>query len=141
MGKINFTQQHKERMLELLGNMLLNNETVLSGFGTQLNAIDLLHTVTINSLNKIRISLGKQIETLENTDEWINTDNQSKIKELSDKKELVNLIVGYKRFKEEEQEIKAKREQLQAKLAFLKDSQKTPEDKIKEVEEQIAELG
>lgn len=141
MTKINFTNEHMERMKELLINMLINNDTVLSGFGTYLDACALLHTVTINSLNKLRIQLGKQIETLENADEWSNTDNQHKIKELSDKKELVNLIIGYKRFKEEIETTKLKRKELEDKLNSLKESQKTPEDKIKEIEAQIAELG
>lgn len=141
MAKINFTNEHMERMKELLVNMLINNDTVLSGFGTYLDVCALLHTVTINSLNKLRIQLGKQIETLENADEWSNTDNQSKIKELSDKKELVNLIIGYKRFKEEAEATRLKRKELEDKLNSLKESQKTPEDKIKEIEAQIAELG
>lgn len=141
MAKINFTNEHMERMKELLINMLINNDTVLSGFGTYLDVCALLHTVTINSLNKLRIQLGKQIETLENADEWSNTDNQSKIKELSDKKELVNLIIGYKRFKEEIEATRLKRKELEDKLNSLKESQKTPEDKIKEIEAQIAELG
>lgn len=141
MAKINFTNEHMERMKELLINMLINNDTVLSGFGTYLDVCALLHTVTINSLNKLRIQLGKQIETLENADEWSNTDNQYKIKELSDKKELVNLIIGYKRFKEEVEATRLKRKELEDKLNSLKESQKTPEDKIKEIEAQIAELG
>lgn len=141
MGKINFTAEHMNRMKELLLDMILSNEVVLTGFGTELNACGLLHTVTINSLNKIRIALGKQIETLENADEWSNTDNQYKIEELRDKKELVNLIIGYKRFKEEIEATRLKRKELEDKLNSLKESQKTPEDKIKEIEAQIAELG
>ena len=141
MGKINFTPEHMERMKVLLLDMLLNNGVIISGFGNELNACTLLHTTTINNLNKIRIGLGKNIETLENTDEWVNSDNQHKIQVLKEKKELVNLIIGYKRYMEEVKALEAKRKELEEKLNILKDSQKTPEDKIKEIEAQIAELG
>ena len=141
MGKINFTPEHMERMKVLLLDMLLNNGVIISGFGNELNACTLLHTTTINNLNNIRIGLGKNIETLENTDEWVNSNNQHKIKVLKEKKELVNLIIGYKRYMEEVKALEAKRKELEEKLNILKDSQKTPEDKIKEIEAQIAELG
>lgn len=141
MGKINFTPEHMERMKVLLLDMLLNNSVIISGFGNELNACTLLHTTTINNLNKIRIGLGKNIETLENTDEWVNSNNQHKIQVLKEKKELVNLIIGYKRYIEEVKALEAKRKELEEKLNILKDSQKTPEDKIKEIEAQIAELG
>ena len=141
MGKINFTPEHMERMKVLLLDMLLNNGVIISGFGNELNACTLLHTTTINNLNNIRIGLGKNIETLENTDEWVNSNNQHKIQVLKEKKELVNLIIGYKRYMEEVKALEAKRKELEEKLNILKDSQKTPEDKIKEIEAQIAELG
>lgn len=141
MGKINFTPEHMERMKVLLLDMLLNNSVIISGFGNELNACTLLHTTTINNLNNIRIGLGKNIETLENTDEWVNSNNQHKIQVLKEKKELVNLIIGYKRYMEEVKALEAKRKELEEKLNILKDSQKTPEDKIKEIEAQIAELG
>ena len=141
MGKINFTPEHMERMKVLLVDMLLNNGAIISGFGNELNAYTLLHTTTVNNLNKIRIGLGKNIETLENTDEWVNSDNQHKIQVLKEKKELVNLIIGYKRYTEEVKALEAKRKELEEKLNIFKDSQKTPEDRIKEIEAQIAELG
>ena len=141
MGKINFTPEHMERMKVLLLDMLLNNSVVISGFGNELNACTLLHTTTINNLNNIRVGLGKNIETLENTDEWVNSNNQHKIQVLKEKKELVNLIIGYKRYMEEVKALEAKRKELEEKLNTLKESQKTPEDRIKEIEAQIAELG
>ena len=139
MGKINFTPEHMERMKVLLIDMLLNNSVIISGFGNELNACTLLHTTTINNLNNIRIGLGKNIETLENTDEWVNSNNQHKIQVLKEKKELVNLIIGYKRYMEEVKALEAKRKELEEKLNILKESQKTPEDRIKEIEAQIAE--
>lgn len=91
--KINFTQEHFQRMQQLLLGMLLNNETVSNKLGQPLNAVELLHTTSIQGLNSIRLSLAKQIENLENQDEWVASPvTQNKLESLKVSKELVNLI-------------------------------------------------
>lgn len=139
--KINFTQEHFARMQGLLLDMLMSNTTITTRLGGELNAVELLHTTTINTLNTIRLSLAKHIENLESKDEWI-ADNASQeaLDKAKAQKELVNLIIGYKRFMLEREETKRKRAALEAKLAELKESQKTPEDKIKELETELAGL-
>ena len=59
---------------------------------------------------------------------------------MKDAKELVNLIIGWKRYNLELDENARKKEELIEKLAELKESQKTPEDRIKELEAQLKEL-
>jgi chromosome segregation ATPase len=121
--------------------MLLNNETVNSKLGQPLNVVDLLHTTTVNSLNSIRLSLAKQIESLENADEWVATDaSQIQLNKLKTAKETVNLVIGYKRFKQELAEIRTKRHELEDKIAKMKEEAKTPEDRLKEAEEELAAL-
>lgn len=141
MGKINFTPTHFERMKELAVEMLLDNEVIVGKLGQQFNIVDLIHTTTINTLNSLRVGMAKAIENLENIDEWIDLVNQVKIEKLTKQKELVNLIIGYKRYLLEQQETSELKKQLKKTLADLKESQKTPEDKIKEIEAQLAELG
>ena len=141
MGKINFTPTHFERMKELAVEMLLDNEVVIGRLGNQYNIADLVHTTTINTLNSIRVGMAKAIENLENADEWVDSANQEKIEKLTRQKELVNLIIGYKRYLLEQQETSELKKQLKKTLEDLKESQKTPEDKIKEIEAQLAELG
>ena len=85
--------------------------------------------------------MAKAIENLENADEWVDSANQEKIEKLTRQKELVNLIIGYKRWLLEQQETSELKKQLKKTLEDLKESQKTPEDKIKEIEAQLAELG
>lgn len=139
--KINFTKEHYQKMCELLLGMLVENETIPSKMGTPLNVVELLHTTTVNSLNNIRLALGKEIEKFENQDEWIASDSsQSKLEDLKAKKELVNLVIGYKRFTLEVEGNKRKKAELRAKLNALKESQKTPEDQIKELEAELAGL-
>ena len=141
MAKVNFTKEHYAKMKELAFEMLINNDIVTSKLGQTLTIADLLHTQTINTLNGIRLAFGKQIETLENQDEWVASDaQQERLEFLKRKKELVNLIIGWKRHNIEVQEAKAKKAELNAQLKQLKESQKTPEDKIKEIEEQLKSI-
>lgn len=142
MAKVNFTKEHYARMKELAFAMLVANEAISTKIGQPLNIVDLMHTTTINTLNSVRIALGKQIEDLEKQDEWIATDyQQEKLEALKKKKDLVNLIIGWKRYNLELAETKALQKDLKAQLDELKESQKTPEDKIKEIEAKLASLN
>lgn len=142
MAKINFTQEHFEKLKAYAVEMLFTQETVTTKLGQTLNIVELLHTTTINTLNGIRLQLSKEIETIENQDEWISGNtSQRKLENLKAKKELVNLIIGYKRFVQEQTEIARERAHLEDELSRLKESQKTPEDKIKEIESKLNDLN
>lgn len=141
MAKINFTKEHFEKLKALAVEMLLSNDVVLTKLGQSLNIVELIHTTTINTLNNIRLSIVKSIENLENQDEWVaSSSSQSMLEDLKKKKELVNLIIGYKRWKAEKAETERQRSELNGQLKALKESQKTPEDKIKELEEKLKTL-
>ena len=142
MAKINFTQEHFEKLKAYAVEMLFTQETVTTKLGQTLNIVELLHTTTINTLNSIRLQLGKEIETIENQDEWVSDNtSQRKLENLKVKKELVNLIIGYKRFVQEQTEIARERASIEDELVRLKESQKTPEDKIKELESKLNDLN
>ena len=142
MAKINFTQEHFEKLKAYAVEMLFSNETINTNLGQPLSIVELLHTTTINTLNSIRLTLSKGIETIENQDEWISgSTSQRKLENLKAKKELVNLIIGYKRFAQEQTEIARERAHLEDELSRLKESQKTPEDKIKEIESKLNDLN
>ena len=141
MTKINFAKEHFAKLKELAFAMLVANEAIITKMGQPLNIVELMHTQTINTLNGIKLALGKQIETLESQDEWVATDyQQEKLEALKSKKELVNLIIGWKRYKLEAEETKRKKAELTEQLKNLKESTKTPEDRIKELEAQLAGL-
>ena len=140
--KVNFTKEHYAKMHTLAFAMLVSNEAISTKMGQPLNIVDLMHTTTINTLNSIRLALGKQIDDLEKQDEWVATDyQQEKLEALKEKKELVNLIIGWKRYNLELAETKALQKELKAQLNELKESQKTPEDRIKELEAKLATLN
>ena len=137
--KINFTKQHMERLMDLADTALFDRTIVATKLGQQLNIYELLHTTSINQLNEIKTSLAKKIEKVEATDEWVAPDND-KLQAMKDTKELVNLIIGWKRYNLELDENARKKEELTAKLNELKESTKTPEDRIKEIQAQLKEL-
>ena len=121
--------------------MLLRNEVISSKLGTPINVVELLHTTTINSLNNIRLALSNKIKQLESQDEWIASDSTAKqLDTAKEQKELVNLVIGYKRYRMEVEENTQKKAELTAKLKELKDSQKSPEDKIKELEAELSAI-
>ena len=141
MAKINFTKEHFNKMCTLLMGILLRNEVISSKLGTPINVVELLHTTTINSLNNIRLTLSNKIKQLESQDEWIASEiNAQQLNIAKRQKELVNLVIGYKRYKMEVEENIKKKAELTAKLKELKDSQKSPEDKIKKLEAELSAI-
>lgn len=142
MAKINFTKEHFDKMCSLLIIMLLSNKTISSKLGTPINVVELLHTTTINSLNNIKLALSNKIKQLESQDEWVASGlNARQLDTAKEQKELVNLVIGYKRYKMEVEENAQKRAELTAKLKALKESQKSPEDKIKELEAELSAIN
>lgn len=137
--KINFTKDHMFRLYDLANEALFDKTTVTTKLGQPLNIYELLHTTSINQLSEIKSNLTKKIEKIEEQDEWIAPDG-NKLQAMKDTKELVNLIIGWKRYNLELAENTRKKEELTEKLAELKESQKTPEDRIKELEAQLKEL-
>ena len=137
--KINFTKEHMLRLYDLANEALFNKTVVYTKLSQPLNIYELLHTTSINQLSEIKSNLSKKIEKIEEQDEWVSPDND-KLAQMKTLKELVNLIIGFKRYNLEIQENKIKKDELSKKLEELKESQKTPEDRIKELEDQLKEL-
>lgn len=141
MAKVNFTKEHYAKMKDLACMMLINNLVINTKLGQPLTIVELMHTQTVNTLNSIRLSLGKQIENIEQQDEWVSSPyQQEKLTSLKNQKELVNLIIGWKRYKAEQLETRQRKAELAEQLKQLKESQKTPEDRIRELEIELATL-
>ena len=137
--KINFTKEHYAKLKELVVEALFDGEIFRTKLGQILNVYELIHTVSINQLNEIKNSLADKIQKLESKDEWVEVDT-SELEKIKSQKELINLIIGYKRFNFEKNEIDFKKRVLSERLAELKESQKTPEDRIKEIEAELESL-
>ena len=133
---VHFVKENYETLRKLAADMLFANETISYGVGQPKSIIELLHTTSIETLNKIKQTLSKRIEEQENKDEWVDPDN-SKLDKLRKKKELVNLIIGWKRFNLEKDAQDYKKAELTKKLNELVESQKTPADRIKELQAEL----
>lgn len=133
---VHFTKENYETLRKLAADMLFANEVISYGVGQPKSIIELLHTTSIETLNKIKQTLSKRIEEQENKDEWVDPDN-SKLDKLRKKKELVNLIIGWKRFNLEKDAQAYKKAELTKKLNELLESQKTPADRIKELQAEL----
>lgn len=129
-------------MQSLLMQMLLNNETINNKLGQPLNVVELLHTTSINGLNSIRLSLAKQIENLENADEWVASPvSQAKLDNLKAAKETVNLIIGYKRFQQEIAENNARKEELKVKSIYDSDDEGEGEYTVERFKKDLNRVG
>ena len=69
------------------------------------------------------------------------TDTQKEIGNLRKDAELVNLIIGYKRYTQEIAENHAKKRELEKQLHNLEESTKTPAERIEDLKKQIEALS
>jgi len=136
---INFTEQHQARLNELIAKSILSGEVYYTSMGSPLNVWELVNSTSIGSLNNIKTTLAKRIEKLEYIDEWVSPDTKE-LEEKKEAKELVYLIIGWKRKQVELKEIESKKESLTDTLNKLKEESKTPAERIAEIEKQLAEL-
>ena len=141
MGKINFTAENKSRLEELATKFLFGNLPIQGPMGTSMRVEDLLHNTSVNSLVSMNSHLKKQIASMSDLDEWSCTDADTwKLERLKETQELVSLVIGYKKWLAEQEEISEKKAALAAQIDSLKESQKTPAERIAELEKQLADL-
>lgn len=135
---INFTKEHEQKLNDFIIKMWKEDIIVTGKLGQPLNICE-LKTLSPNSLNELKLIYDKKISNLESKDEWISPEN-NKLDLFKFIREGLNLLVGFKRKVIELEENARKKTELSEKLAELKESQKTPEDRIKELEAQLKEL-
>ena len=141
MGKINFTTENKSRLEELATKFLFGNLPIQGPIGTSMRVEDLLHNTSVNSLVSMNSHLKRQIASMSDLDEWSCTDADTwKLERMKETQELVSLTIGYKKWLAEQEEISEKKAALAAQIDSLKESQKTPAERIAELEKQLADL-
>ena len=136
--RINFTKEHEEKLNEFIVEMWRGDIVVIGKLGQPMNICE-LKVLSPNSLNDLKLIYDKKISSLESKDEWIDPEND-KLNLYRFIRNGLNLLVGFKRKQTQIAEDKAKKAELIKKLTELKESTKTPEDKIKELEAQLKEL-
>lgn len=139
---VNFTPEHKKSLEDLAVKRLFDNKVITNAFGSPLSVSDLIHNETLNSLKSLHRNLKKQLENLEGDDSWSVTEAQSlKIASLKEDVEFLNLLIGYKYWKSEEASKERKKANLETEINALKESMKSPEDRLKEMEEKLKSLN
>lgn len=141
-NKVNFTSEHEATLRSKAVSYLFEGKTFKAAIGTELNIHQLLHDTSLNSLDKLLVSLKKEIENLSSGSKWKLTDyQQRKLEELKNREQFIDLLIGYKMFLDQEEKRTEKIKQLKSKLTVLKESKKTPDEKIAELEAEIASLN
>ena len=138
MQKINFTKEHQEKLDQFVLKMWKEDIVVFNAMNVPMNICN-LKELTPNSLNNLKLFYDKKIQALESRDEWVDPEND-KIDLYRFIREGLNLLVGYKRKNTQIAENEARKKQLDKTISELRESQKTPEDKIKELEAERAAL-
>ena len=136
--KVNFTKEHQEKLDQFILKMWKEDIVVFNTMNVPINICD-LKELTPNILNNLKLTYDKKIQSLESRDEWVDPEND-KIDLYRFIREGLNLLVGYKRKKIQIAENEAKKRQLDKTIAELREAQKTPEDKLKELEAERAAL-
>lgn len=138
--KINFTKEHQEKLNALAGEALIKGTTFKVHMGTEANIYDLFHNYTVSTLQSYNKNLKKQIDDSE-SDEWTASEYQErKLADLKKRQELIFLLIGYKKSEEEREANRKKASALRAELTTLREANKTPEEKLKEKEAELAAL-
>ena len=141
MEKINFTKEDQAKLNELAGNALFKGTTFKASFGTEENVYDLVHNCTINTLEAYLENTNKQIEKIKGKSRWtLNEYQQQKARDLEKTAELLDLLIGYKYYQEQNKTVKAKLSAAKATLAALEENAKTPEQRLKEAQDAVMAL-
>lgn len=135
--KINFNLEHKSKLDTLLLKHLYINTQLTGSVSTKINVYQLLHETSLNSLQSLYQVLTKSLDASKNLDQWsMNDYQQEKQENLRELIELVNLLIGFKRYESTKESNRKKAAEIRDELKKLKEQNKTPEERIKELEDQ-----
>lgn len=128
-----FTKTHFDNLSQLIIEALFKDKTFYNNLNMPITVYDLVNNTTINSLTSMYSKALRKLNEVEQQNEWKETDTTELIKTT----QLLNLLIGYKTYSNEVEERKKKKKLLEEKLNTLKEASKSPEEKIKEIEELI----
>jgi len=141
--KINFTKEHQTRLNELAGEALVKGTTFRgSSTGNEMTIYDLFHNCSINTLARMFGNLKKEVAAIDDLDEWSLTPYQKgKQSRLNSQKELISLIIGFKRFSEQQKADRENYKALKAQYDQLVEEKKTPEERLAEMKAKLDAFG
>ena len=128
-----FTKTHFDNLSQLIIEALFKDKTFYNNLNMPITVYDLVNNTTINSLTSMYSKALRKLNEVEQQNEWKETDTTELIKTT----QLLNLLIGYKTYSNEVKETEKERKLLEEKLNTLTEASKSPEEKIKEIEELI----
>lgn len=139
---INFTSEQRTRLQALIGELTFSGETFAGKFGsTQYTPWDFINTCTANVCETAYNAAKRTRAAAEKDDPWATDSTDSeRIAQLQRWEDFLFLVWGYNRWKLEDKIRQAKKEALSTKLADLKEENKTPAEKIAELEAELAAM-
>lgn len=142
--KTNFTAEHQSQLEKLFLKLSFKGAVLSGKFGANaLTAYDVLQNTSMSTLKSLFTQLKTEVTKAEaNEDDWTSSSyEQTQLNLKKDWKDFLHLVIGYKRLQSEKANNRAAVREMKAKLTELKESNKTPEERIKELEESIANMG
>jgi hypothetical protein len=140
--KINFTVENQDRLKALFLELGFSGKVLSGKFGANSYSVwDILHTLSISSLKQANSNLKKEVVALEEQDDWsVSFYQLAKAAETRKWQEFVNLCVGYKLAEAEKADKQAEIRAKKNALKQLVEENKTPAERIAEMQKEIEEL-
>lgn len=138
-----FTGEHLSELKSVYTELSFSGEVIDGPMGAnKLTPYDLLHSASVTSLQGVYTRLKKNIEGKSDLDEWSMTEYQQRqIKMMTNWKQFVHLMIGYRKWQAENIFNANKKRELSAKLKQLKEDLLTPEEKLRQLQAEIDALG
>jgi len=142
MATISFTNEHLSKLKQAATEMLFQDRKVKGQIGTELSIHDLLHIASVSTLQTLHGNLKKTIDSKENLDEWSMTEYQQKqLVTLKKDKEVINLIIGYRKSLAEREANSQKLAKVREQIKDIKEQTLTPEARLQALTEKEKELS
>ena len=138
---INFTSEQKTKLGELLVALTFSGETFSNKFNASAayTPWDFLNTCTPNTLEQSYNAAKRTRSAAEKEDPWAAASaDAERVEQLKRWEEFLFLAWGYSRWKLDEATRNTKKERLAAQLTRLKEENKTPAERIAELEAELA---
>lgn len=139
---VNFTPEQKTRLAELTATLCFSGETFSGKFGSnEYNPWDFLNTTSPSTLEQAYNAAKRAKNAAEKEDPWAATiTDTERVEQLKRWEEFLFLAWGWSRFKLDSKTRDAEKARKAAKLAALKEENKTPAERIAELEAELAAL-
>ena len=142
MQKILFTQQDGEKLMSKIVESVLDNTTFNAQMGVNHNIVDLVHNVSMHSLKQLLAKYKKEMLALqEGETKWIANANSAALESITAKHDTIDLVYGYRLFKEAQAMEEDRRKAMLKEYNQLKSLTETPELKLQKLAQQLAEMG